>query len=185
MKINKNTVVLIAVAVLLTGSGLYYFLRDVPEPPPTVAEQGAEEGELQFLGTGLSETKDGKIQWEVQADQIQAGLDKKIVTMQGIRAKIYEHTGGQGIIQITANQGRMENTEKVLTLEGNITALSEKGTEFAGNVIKWFMNEQRFTGEGGIRYRQTDVTITGDRMEVEQNLNTVRVTGNARAELRR
>ncbi len=185
MKINKNTVVLIAVAVLLVGSGLYYFLRDVPEPPPTVAEQGTEERELQFLGTGLSETKDGKIQWEVQADQMQAGLDKKIVTMLGIRAKVYEHTGGQGIIQITASQGRMETTEKVLTLEGNIKALSEKGTEFAGNMIKWFMNEQRFTGEGGIRYQQADVTITGDRMEVEQNLNTVRVTGNARAELRR
>ena len=185
MKMNKNTVLLLAAAVLLTGAGLYYFLRDVPEPPPAVAEQGTEEREIQFLGTGLSDTKDGKIQWEVQADQIQAGLDRKLVTLRGIRAKIYEHTGGQGILEITANQGRLETAEKVLTLEGNIKALSEKGTEFAGNVIKWFMNEQRFTGEGGIRYRQADVTITGDRLEVEQNLNTVRVTGNARAELRR
>lgn len=186
INVNKSTAFVVAVTALLIGSGVYYFLRDVPEPPPT-ADVQSENGnnEIQFLGTGLSETKDGKMQWEVQADKMQAGLDKKLVTMMGIRAKVYEQTGGQGTVQLSADQGRMDTTEKVLTMEGNIKALSEKGTEFAASMIKWFIKEQRFIGEGGIRYQQQDVTITGEKLEIDQQLNSVRVTGNARAELRR
>jgi LPS export ABC transporter protein LptC len=183
MNLNKNTAVIIAATVLLVGSGLYYFLRAVPEPPPEpVAEQTA--GGVEYLGTAFSETKDGKLQWELNADQVQAGEDKKTATLIGLRAKIYKD-GGQGNIQLTANEGRMEMTEKIVTLQGNIKATSEKGAELAGNMIKWFMKEHRFTGEGNIQYRQKDTTITGDKLEADLDANIIRVSGNARAELRR
>jgi LPS export ABC transporter protein LptC len=185
MNINRTTAGIITAAILLVGSGLYYFFRPAPEPPPVpVVENTSAGDEIQYLGTGLSETKDGKLRWELNADQIQAGTDKKIVTLLGLRAKIYE-SAGQGNIQLTANEGRMEVENKVVTLQGNIKAVSEKGAELAGNMIKWFIKERRFTGEGNIQYFQKDVTVMGDNLEADLNLNVIRVTGNARAELRR
>lgn len=185
MNINRSTAGIIAAAILLVGSGLYYFFRAAPEPPPvSVVENKSTGDEIQYLGTGLSETKDGKLQWELNADQIQAGIDKKTMTLFGLRAQIYE-SAGQGNIQLTANQGCMEMTDKILTLQGNIKAVSEKGAELAGNMIKWFIKERRFTGEGNIQYHQKDVTVMGDKLEADLNLNIIRVTGNARAELRR
>lgn len=186
MRTNRTTAGLIVAALFLIVAGLYYFLRDTPEPPVVseVDKPAATGDELQYLGTGISETKDGKIQWELNADQIQAGADKKNVTLIGLRAKIYE-TGGQGDIQLTADQGHMDAIDKVLTLHGDIKAISSKGAEFAGNVMKWFMQERRFTSEGNIHFQQNDITIMGDNLEADQNLNTIRVTGNARAEMRR
>lgn len=183
MSINKNTAAVIAAALLLVGGGIYYFFRSVPEPPPAVVAEKPEDT-IQYLGSALSETKDGKLIWELTADQIQAGVDKKNVMLQGLHAKIYK-SDGQGNIQVTASQGQMDMTDRVVTLQGDIKAVSEKGAELVGNMIKWFMKEQRFVGEGGIHYQQKDVTISGDKLEVDQNLNVIRITGNARAEMRR
>lgn len=186
MNINKTSISIIVAAIMLVGSGLYYFFGEAPEPPPPVdtTQKISSVNEIQFLGTGLSETKDGKLQWELNADQIQVGTDKKTAAMIGLRAQIYENAG-QGKVQITAKQGQMDVEHKILTLQGDIKAISEKGAEFTGNMIKWLMKEGRFTGEGNIQYHQNDMTIMGDTLEADQNLNTIRVTGNARAELRR
>lgn len=185
MNSHKTTIGIIAAAILLVGSGLYYFFQSVPEPPPEpVVEKQKTDSEIQYLGTALSETKDGKLQWELKADQMQVGPDQKTVSLSGLHAQTYD-AAGQAKIQLTANQGDMDTQAKVVTIQGNIKAISDKGAELAGNMLKWFMNERRFIGEGNIQYRQKDVTIMGDNLEADQDLNTIRVTGNARAELRR
>jgi LPS export ABC transporter protein LptC len=184
---NKTSIGLLVVALTLISSVLYYFLREVPDPPLTPAvstEKAVTNGDIQFLGSGLSQTKDGKMQWQVNADQIQVGADKKMINLTNIRAEMYDN-GEQGNIQLTANQGQMDTTNKVMDLRGNITAVSDKGTEFVSSLAKWMANERRFIAEGNVQFRQKDITIMGEKLEADQNFTLIRVSGNAQAELRR
>lgn len=183
---NKTFIgVVVALLLIITG-GLYYFFSDTPAPSSnaTVEEKKPQEGKVQFLGTNLTETKEGKTQWEINADQILAKADNKLIEFIKMQAQIYG-TGEQGNIKLTANQGQMDQVSKMITLHGDIKAVSDKGAEFTADMVKWFTNEQRFAAEGNVQYRRQDVTIIGDKLESEQNFTKVRVTGNARAELRR
>jgi LPS export ABC transporter protein LptC len=184
---NKTSIGLLAAALILIGSGLYYFLREVPDPPLTPSastEKAVTNGDIQFLESGLSQMKDGKIQWQVNANQIQVDADKKMINLTNIRAEMYDN-GAQGNIQLTANQGQMDTTTKVMDLRGNITAISDKGAEFVSNLAKWMANERRFIAEGNVQFRQKDITIMGEKLEADQNFTHIRVSGNAQAELRR
>jgi LPS export ABC transporter protein LptC len=182
---NKTFVGIIIVAVLLITSGLYYFFKDDPIiiPSPTASENPDKVGTVQFLGTSLNEVKNGQVQWEVKADQISA-VDKKLINLSNVKAQIFG-SGDQGKIQIIAKEGQYDTVSKIITLQGSIKAVSDKGNELLSNMTQWFTGEHRFVAEGDVRYRGQDVVISGDKMETEQNLTHIRVTGNARAELRR
>jgi lipopolysaccharide assembly outer membrane protein LptD (OstA) len=79
----------------------------------------------------------------------------------------------------------MDTTTKVMDLRGNITAISDKGTEFVSSLAKWMASERRFIAEGNVQFRQKDITIMGEKLEADQNFTLIRVSGNAQAELRR
>jgi|GEM_PF-6753876 len=182
---NKTFIGILVAALILVIGGLYYFFREVsvPSPSSTVTEK-VEEGKIQLLGTQLSEAKDGKIQWEINADQITTKTDRKIIDFANIRAHIFG-ASEQGNVTFTATEGQLDTVNKIMTLQGNIKAVSDQGAEFLGNMAKWFTTEHRFTAEGDVQYHRPDVTIMGDKLEIEQNFTKVRVSGNARAELRR
>jgi LPS export ABC transporter protein LptC len=185
---NKTSLSLLIATAILIASGAYYFFRDVPVPPPavtpTVQETQSSDSAIQFLGSALSQSKDGKVLWELNAEQIAADAERKFVNLTNIQAHIYQN-GDQGKIQLTAPQGQVDTTSSIITMQGGMKAVSDKGAEFAGNLVKWFTKEQKFIGEGNILYRQKDITVTGDKIESDQDFKIIRVHGNARAELRR
>ena len=55
------------------------------------------------------------------------------------------------------------------------------GPAFTAAEARWASQERRLYGSGGIRLTREDAVITGDRIESDDKLAKVKVTGNARA----
>ena len=89
---KKTTYLAVASMALFLIFGLWYFLREEPLPVKQPAEQATTEKTpgITFSGNSIIEEKDGKLLWDLKADNIEVSPDSKVLTLFNLQATYHQ-----------------------------------------------------------------------------------------------
>ena len=180
MKLSKTTYRVIACTLLFIAFGLYYFNKTETPPPPQVQEAKAEpSANVTFSGSSIVQNQDGKKQWEITAESVlvQPGSDK--VDLINFKGTLYRADGSK--IDMVGGKAQMDTKTRNIEISGDVKATASDGATFTAAQARWDSKERRFYGSGGVRLTREDAVVTGDRIEGDEQLERVKVLGNARA----
>lgn len=181
MKLSTTTYRAIACTLLIIAGGLYYFNREeLPPPPPTQETKAADvSATITFTGSSIVEQQDGKKQWEINADTVQMDPGTNRARLINFKAILYRTDGSQ--IDLTGRQAELDTKTRDILMSGDIKAVSSSdGAVFTAPNARWAAKERRFYGSDGITLTREDTIVTGDRIEGDEQLEKVKVMGNAR-----
>lgn len=180
MKFSRSTYWVIACTLLFIAGGLYYFNKYEPPPPPRVQETKAADPNsfVTFSGSSIIQQQDGKKHWELTAEtvQVQPGSDK--VQLVNFKGTMYRADGGK--VDLIGRQAQMDTKTRDIVMEGDVKATASDGAVFTAAQARWASKERRFYGSGGITLTREDTVVTGNQIEGDEQLEKVKVMGNAR-----
>lgn len=178
---KKKVYLSIACAVLILTGGLYYLFAggtasDSAATPQTGSPKAAAN--LTFTGSTIVEEQDGKKLWELSADTIEADPAGTTVYLTNVKGTFYQEKDGK--IDIVAKQATMDSKTHDIAMLGDIKATASDGAVFMAPEVRWSGEPKSFTGWGGVTLIRGDTTITGDKLETDDNMQKVKVYGNAK-----
>lgn len=178
---KKTTYLMIACIILLLGGCLYYFVKDEPLSPPKEPVQktkNVQGSTLSYIGNSIVEEKDGKRLWELGAETIEMDMNTDKVNVSNIKAVFYQENGGK--IDIMAPKAVIDNKTKNIVMTGKVNAVASDGATFTAQEAQWLGQEQRFLGSGDVVLTKDDTVMTGDKIEINSNMEKIKVYGNAK-----
>lgn len=179
MKLSKSTYWMIACTLLFIAGGLYYFNREeTPPPPPAQQAQADPANSVTFAGSSIVEQEDGKKQWEITAETVQVNPRTNKAELINFKGTLYRKDGSK--IDLVGRQAEYDTKTKDIDLTGDFKATASDGAVFTAAKGRWASKERRFYGSGGITLTREDTVVTGERIEGDEQLEKVKVSGNAR-----
>ena len=175
---KKTTYAAIACVIIVVIGCAYYFLREEPLLPRVAVQAEVDKGTLSYKGNSIIEEKNGKRLWEVEAETIDIDVATKNISMKNMKGIFYQESGGQ--IEILAPVASIDSKTKAILMTGNIQATSKDGAKFSAQEIRWLGQEEKFYGVGKVSLIKGDATLTGDKIESDVNMGTVKVSGHAK-----
>ncbi|MDU2063720.1 MAG: LPS export ABC transporter periplasmic protein LptC [Sporomusaceae bacterium] len=175
---NPKAWVIGASICIVLGGGLYYFLKDeMPAAPPRQATTATPKESLTFAGNQIVEEENGRRIWELTAEAIAVDPNTQNITLKKVQGAFYSADGK--ILKIVSQDGIYDSKTKNIVLSGDVKGTSSDGGEFTAPRSEWQDQTKKFYASGGIRVVKDDTVLTGDEMESETLLKTVKVTGHA------
>lgn len=177
---KKTTYLMIACGALFLAGGLYYFLKEEPVAPPAPAavEEVEQVSTLSYVGNSITEQKDGKPLWKLDAETIEVDVKTNNTTMKNIKGIFYQASGGE--IDITAPEAVMDSKTKDIVMTGKVHAVASDGATFTAQQVRWAGQQERFYGSGAVVLTKDDSVMTGDNIESDGNMEKIKVYGNAK-----
>lgn len=177
---KKTTYLMIVCSALFLAGGLYYFFREEPlvVPKPAEVEQAAPASTLSYVGNSITEVKDGKPLWELQAETIEMDMTTQNTNMKNIKGTFYQANGAK--IDITAPAAVLDNKTKDITMTGTVHAVASDGATFTAQEAHWLGQAERFYGSGNVVVTKDDAVMTGDNIESDATMAKIKVSGHAK-----
>ena len=175
---TKKVQIGIACAILIVAGSLGYWLWGGPakESPEAAAAQDAPK--VTFASSSISQEKNGKKIWELNADTIEADPDGKIAYLSNLKGVFYQEKGGK--IDIAAQQARVDMKTHDIFMQGNVKAVTSEGATFTANEAQWVGEPKSFLGTGNVTLIKDGTTISGDNIQTDAMMQKVKVYGNAK-----
>ena len=168
-----------ALGILLAIALIGWVVRSIPEPPPLV-EPNDEPRIMTYEGNALSAEKDGKLQWELKADQISVNVDTQDAEMTGISSKFYAEDGR--VVTLTADHGTYIHSTRDISVEGNVKAVNTDGAELTSKKLSWVAAKEMLVAEEDVHVKKDDLRASGDRVESTDGFNRIKAIGHAHIE---
>jgi len=180
LKLSKATYRAIACTLLIIAGGLYYFNREELPPPTPPQETKAEvSATITFAGSSIVEQQDGKKQWEVTAESVQMNPSTNKAQLTNFKAILYRADGSK--LDLVGRQAELDTKTRDIDMSGDVKAVSSSdGAVFTAATARWAAKDRKFFGGGGITLTREDTVVTGERIEGDEQLERVKVMGNAR-----
>lgn len=172
MKDNKKMLALGAILIAAIIGIMAYFMMSTSgdETPTPVGNQ------IDFTGADIKEEKNGKVIWAIWAEKIALDPKTKALTFTNVKAT-YDNDGTVSVL--TADTGSLTGNHKNLSVSGHVKVISSEGATFTTDKID-LNNDTKILTAPAFTYKDKDTTITGDAVEGNINLETIKVKGHAR-----
>ena len=176
---KQYTYLLAAALAVFLIYGLYYFLRDEPiDIPKPSADKTDTRKMLMFSGNKMIEEKNGKIQWEIAAENISVNPKSRDASLQKVTAVLYQQDGSK--ITLKSKQGTMDSETRDITLQEDVQVEAEgQAVKLFARELKWSPAKRQLSGRDNIKIIRDDTVITGDFLEADEPIQKIKVWGNA------
>lgn len=173
---SKYTKAIIAVVVAAFAGLTVWAVNSVPDAPDDTAP---EHHVMTYDGNKITETKDGKVVWEMTADSIEVVAETKLASMNNVKCKYYTEDGK--IAYLHGDKAVYNQANDDVDLLDNVKLLSTDGYVLNCNKVTWTAKEQKLTLDGEVKMKNIPqcVQATGDTMEITENFNVFKVKGKA------
>jgi LPS export ABC transporter protein LptC len=175
---NKRTILLYSLGVLLLIGSLYYFLREEALAPDVSRSISQPKQEISFEKTAMVEEKNGKRLWELSAEAVNMDSKANKVYLTNVKGIFYSENGGS--VNIIARKGVADTLTKEIFLEGEVTAVTNEGATFTAPNARWSGELRLFHANGGVKLTRGDTVMTGDTLDSDVDLEKVKIRGNAK-----
>ena len=173
---NKNIKIITTITVLVFIGGLCWLFQGEKK-----IQQLDQEEEtplmMSYIGNTLSEEKNGKKVWELNADLIEIDPVSKNTILKNIKGVFYQNNGEN--ITLTAPKAVYDVESRNITITEKVQAVSSNGATLNAEQVIWDSGQERFEGKGNIKLKQGDTIITGDKLESNNGFSKFKVIGNA------
>ena len=176
---NKRGKFFVGAGVLLFLALVTWVVRSIPEPPKPVAPSN-EPRIMSYEGNTLSVEKDGKKQWELQADTISMNVDTQDAEMENLKGQFYEDDGR--VVTLVAKHGIYRQNTKDIAVDGDVKVTNTDGAELTSQKLIWLAAEEKLVAEVDVRVKKEDMRASGDRIESSDGFNRIKIIGKAHIE---
>lgn len=182
----KNLGIILIIGLVIFGSGLVvwetYLAPEEPGEPERSEEAPPEERrqpdtELDTARFTLY-SEDGRTRWELGADKVQQFEDSSHVELTDVQAEVEED--GEQVLTLTAARGEVDTRSGFLSFAGPIIVESSD-RRLEANQLNWNESRNELIGYGDVVLERPGMTVTGESMIAQMDLNRVRVKGEAEA----
>lgn len=174
-RIKKNKITIIGfIAVLGFAVLLYTFMHPKTTPDAPVNPDKLVE----FNGTELEESKDGKLVWRLTADTIMVDPDTENMYFTNPKAVLYDVDGTE--MTITADKGIVNKKSRTIEIKPPVkgqTNLSD--TLQTDGSVYYNMDTHMIKGGKVVISRHDNTTLHADAFETNTGLDKVTLTGHA------
>lgn len=170
----KKAIIAVIVAVF-TGMTIWA-VNSVPDIPD---DTGPAQHVMTYDGNKITETKDGKVIWEMTADSIEVVAETKMATMNNVKCKYYTEDGK--IAYLHGEKAVYNQANDDVDLLNDVKLLSTDGYVLNCNKVTWIAKEQKLVLDGEVKMKNMPqrVHATGDQMEITESFNVFKVKGKA------
>lgn len=121
--------------------------------------------------------KQGKKEWEIEADKISLGEDRKKTIFEQInRATIFKENKPH--LQVQLNKCIADMDSNSIELIGDVVIESEEGDILKGNWFFWDSKNEKLTSIEPVEVIAKDNRITADQFSTDIELNNLEFSGN-------
>ncbi len=124
---------------------------------------GADESLNNFTLTGYDKQSNKK--WEMEGDNAEIGKDD--VTLKSVKVRVY---GDNGVVDISADKGFLDKTNKELKLANNVVIKNSEGDTLFTELLHWNQDREVVWTEESLKIVKNDSEILGEGGEVDTRL---------------
>jgi LPS export ABC transporter protein LptC len=127
--------------------------------------------------------KQGKKEWEIEADKISLGEDrKKTIFEQITRATIFKESKPH--LQVQLNKCIADMDSNSMELIGDVIIESEEGDILKGNWFFWDSKNEKLSSIEPVEVIAKDNRITADQFSTDIELNNLEFSGNVKVTIK-
>lgn len=170
-------VLLIGTSLCLSGCDRFFRPLDPPEPQTPQSEA------LVFNDITLEQVNpEGQKVWELEAESVTYEPETRLALVDKPSGLLFEN--GTATYRVSATTGQVDESKPEIILRGTIVleALIDKGV-LTGDQLTWKPEEELFILEGNLTGTYEDIKFTGQRAELQNKIEELRVTGQVVADL--
>ena len=126
----------------------------------------------------LIEEKEGKKQWELNADKAEVLDSKGITRLRNIEMNFFQKNGDE--LFVSADKGIIQNSSNNIELIGNIKVSNLDGYRLTTEKLNWTSDKKTIQTDDEIEINGKDLDITGKRMTVDVENEIFEIFGGVR-----
>lgn len=139
------------------------------EKPTAESKSSLPDIAQQLHQVRYTQSKGEKLQWELQADQVDQTLDGP-TNLNKVKITYYSDDGKVTIL--TADSGQYNTVTRDAALQGNVVVEVSDGSKMTTEALKWSQSEELLRGEGDVTMIRGDSIVEGVGFELSPNLET-------------
>ena len=172
-----STLFLVSFLAVLAGLSGVVAWRVIGRRAPASVQQPPQQAEYQIKDVRINETLDGTLRWTLDADQAEVYDQKGITVMRKVVIQVFSRDGDW---TVTGDNGTLHNTERDVTLAGNVVIRSSDGLEMRTPTLSWNNEGRTLSTDDPVEISQKGTTITGLGLAVRMQEETAAVGRNVR-----
>jgi LPS export ABC transporter protein LptC len=172
-----STIFLVCFLAVLAGLSGFIAWKVIGRRGPTTVQQPAPKAEYQIKEVHINETLDGNLRWSLDADQAEVYDQKGVTVMRKVVIKVFSRDGDW---TITSDEGTLDNTQRDVTLTGNVVIRSSDGLEMQTATLAWHNERRTLHTDDPVEIRREGTTITGRGLAVRMQEETAALRRNVR-----
>lgn len=175
---KKKITAIIALSAVLIGGFIWYISDEGPDIAQKVKEQTPDRM-MTYSGNVLKEEKDGKLIWEVTADNMQIDIETNAVKMQNMKGTFYRDDGT--VTELSAKEASYNQKKNIIAMKGSIEASQSDGGKLKADQARYDGKKKHLYCDGNVEVNKDGYLVTGDHLVADQTSGKIRVDGNAHA----
>jgi LPS export ABC transporter protein LptC len=118
----------------------------------------------------------GERVWEASGKGLRAEAARDQGELRDLNCRFLDN--GQVAMTATADEGRVDWSQRTVTLSGKVQVQSARGYgEIRADRATWSVADRKLRASGNVRYQRANMTATAPAMTAETALKVVRMTG--------
>jgi len=142
--------------------------------------------DFRFEGVRLTHFDDGKILWEINANQADVNNDDKVVVLKQSTGNIYSGHDQSNSIGFHAVKVNYFLEKRIMRFERATTnfVIGDKAYSLFALSLDWDAEYSRFSGKRGIVLKSNSIEVAGDSFLADLPIRQMKIVSNVKAELK-
>lgn len=162
-------------AVVLAGL-VIWAVKTAPVPPTDVE---VKQQVMTYEGNRITEVNNGRLVWELTADNIEVVAETKVVNLTNVKMSYYTEEGN--VMEVSSDVGAYDENTGNIVLKPNVKGNSTDGYELSCNEMNWIAKDSKMVLSGGavLKRKGDNLMAKADVAEATDEFNKIKLIGNA------
>lgn len=169
---KKHGIILAAVFIVLAGFYLLFYGEEL-------FGGGGEPIGMEFLGSELHETKDGKAVWSLKAGHITVEADRNTARFEDVEGYFKDENVE---LRLSAKTGMAKRNEKLLVLEGDIVGTTTDGAVLHAKNLRYDGLKEILSTDEFFTVEKDGKILSADSFTADRILKEIVAKGHAKLE---
>lgn len=182
MKINRKTVLIVVILVMVLSLAVVFVIRLSGAPEKALLKIMADKVDLQIKDVRYTDVGDSGMKWEITADTARYLKKENLALFEKVTVRLLLKDGRTFVMN--GDQGRLHTQSRDMEIDGNVGIVSGNGERFVTDRIRYRSGPRRIETDRPVTMENGNVRINGVGMIFHLDGNKLTLLSQIRASYR-